>query len=98
VAGGAFVVIALCCGLAGGLIGRLKGSSFVLWFLICLIPPFVGVLAALLYRFETEEPEGACPRCGKTVKLYEALCTRCGQELDPGYTGSSSPAAESRPA
>ncbi len=96
-AGGAFVVLALCCGLAGGIIGRIKGSSFFIWFVVCLIPPFIGLIAVLLYRFDTEEPETSCPRCGKRVKLYEALCTRCGQELDPGYTEPSSPVAQ-RPA
>ena len=30
-----YVVIALFFGLAGGIVGRLKGSSFFLWFLIC---------------------------------------------------------------
>jgi DNA-directed RNA polymerase subunit RPC12/RpoP len=97
-AGGAFVVIAVLCGLAGGIIGRIKGSSFFVWFLICCIPPFIGLIAVLLYRFESDEPETRCPRCGKTVKLYEALCTRCGQELEPGYTEPSVPGAQSRPA
>jgi DNA-directed RNA polymerase subunit RPC12/RpoP len=97
-AGGALIVMMVACGLAGGIIGRVKGSSFLLWFAICCVPPFVGLIAALLYRFETEEPETVCPRCGKTVKLYEALCTRCGRELDPGYTAESAPAAASPPA
>lgn len=92
-AGGALVALMLACGLAGGIVGRIKGSSFFLWFAICCVPPFVGLIAAVLYRYETEEPESQCPRCGKTVKLYEALCTRCGQELDPGYTGSHAPTA-----
>ncbi|HEY8584614.1 MAG TPA: hypothetical protein VIL49_16760 [Capillimicrobium sp.] len=92
-AGGALVAMMVFCGLAGGIIGRIKGSSFLLWAAICCVPPFVGLIAAVLYRFETEEPETECPRCGKTVKLYEALCTRCGQELNPGYTGSSAPTA-----
>ena len=30
----AYVIIALCFGLAGGIVGKLKGSSFTLWFLI----------------------------------------------------------------
>ena len=97
-AGGALVAMMVCCGLAGGIIGRIKGSSFWLWAAICCIPPFIGLLAALLYRFETEEPETECPRCGRTVKLYEALCTRCGQELNPGYTGSSAPTVSTPPA
>jgi hypothetical protein len=91
-AGGAIVVIAFFFGLAGGIVGRLKGSSFFLWFLISFCVPFFGLAAAVLYRYDTEEPETRCPRCGKTVKFYEALCTRCGSELDPGYTEQSSPA------
>jgi hypothetical protein len=91
-AGGAIIVIAFFFGLAGGIIGRLKGSSFFVWFLISACIPFFGLAAAVLYRYETLEPEKQCPRCGKTVKLYEALCTRCGTELNPGYTEESSPA------
>jgi hypothetical protein len=78
----AYVTIALAFGLAGGIVGRVKGSSFFLWFLIAAIVPFIGLLAALLYRYDTEEPERACPRCGKVVKVHDALCTRCGQELE----------------
>ena len=77
-----FIVIALFFGLAGGVVGRIKGSSFVLWFLISVIPPFIGLAAAILYRVERDEPRRACPRCGKVVKLHEALCTRCGAELE----------------
>ena len=77
-----FLVIAFFFGLAGGFVGKAKGSSFFLWFLISAIPPFIGLLAAILYRVEHDEPRRACPRCGKVVKLYEALCTRCGAELD----------------
>lgn len=77
-----YVLIALSFGIAGGLVGRLKGSSFLLWFLISAILPFVGLAAALLYRYDTDEPVRPCPRCGKTVKLHDALCTRCGQELE----------------
>jgi hypothetical protein len=78
----AYVTIALSFGLAGGLVGRLKGSSFFLWFLISAVLPVIGLAAALLYRYDTEEPERPCPRCGKVVKLHDAICTRCGQELD----------------
>ena len=92
-AGGAYIVIAIFFGLAGGVVGRIKGSSFLLWFLISGLVPVLGLAAAVLYRVERDEPEGQCPRCGRTVKLHDALCTRCGQELDPGYTGQPSPAA-----
>ena len=80
-----FVVIAFFFGLAGGVIGRIKGSSFFLWFLISAIPPFVGLLAAIFYRNEYEEDHRRCPGCGKVVEVHDALCTRCGTELEfPG--------------
>ena len=77
-----FLVIAFFFGLAGGVVGKIKGSSFVLWFLVSAIPPFAGLLAAIFYRREIDEPRRSCPRCGKVVKLYDALCTNCGTELD----------------
>ena len=78
----AYVVIALFFGLAGGFVGRIKGSSFFLWFLISAIVPVLGLITALLYRYDSDEPERACPRCGKIVKVHDALCTRCGEELE----------------
>jgi hypothetical protein len=78
----AFLIIAFFFGLAGGVVGRMKGSSFFLWFLISAIPPFVGVLAAALYRVESDEPHRRCPSCGKVVPVHDALCTRCGTELE----------------
>ena len=77
-----YVTIAFFFGLAGGFVGRAKGSSFVLWFLISGIVPFLGLAAAVLYRVERDEPRRACPGCGRVVFLYEALCTNCGTELE----------------
>jgi len=77
-----YVIIAVCFGLAGGIVGRIKGSSFVLWFLISLAVPIMGLLAAIAYRSEREEPRRQCPRCGRVTKLYDAVCTRCGAELE----------------
>ena len=77
-----YLVILLCFGLAGGIIGKIKGSSFLLWFLISACLPFVGLLAAIFYRFERDELRRQCPGCGKVVKLYDAMCTRCGAELE----------------
>ena len=77
-----YVIIALFFGLAGGFVGRMKGSSFFLWFLISAVVPFIGLLAALLYRMDTDEPRRQCPTCGKVCMLHDALCTRCGTELE----------------
>ena len=78
----AYVIIAVCFGLAGGIIGRIKGSSFLLWFLISGIVPFLGLMAAIVYRFESDELRRQCPRCGRVSKIYDALCMGCGAELD----------------
>jgi hypothetical protein len=76
-----YVVICLFFGVAGGLVGRMKGSSFWIWFLISAVLPFLGLITALCYRFDTAELRRQCPGCGKVVKLHDALCTRCGTEL-----------------
>ena len=78
----AYLVICFFFGLAGGMVGRIKGSSFFLWFAISASLPIAGLLAALLYRIESNELRRQCPTCGKVVPLYDALCTRCGTELD----------------
>ncbi len=78
----AYVVIAVCFGLSGGMIGKLKGGSFWLWFLISGVIPVLGLIAALAFRIERDELRKQCPTCGKVTKIYDALCTRCGTELD----------------
>jgi hypothetical protein len=89
-----YVVIAFFFGLAGGVVGKVKGSSFFLWFLISGLFPFVGLAAAVLYRFDTEEPRRTCSACGKVCMLHDAVCTRCGSELDwPDETEILPPAA-----
>jgi hypothetical protein len=76
------VVIMFFFGLAGGIVGRLKGSSFFVWFLIAGAIPFLGLLAAVCYRWDNRELRRQCPGCGKVVKLHDAVCMRCGTELD----------------
>lgn len=77
-----YVVICLFFGLAGGIVGRIKGSSFVLWFLISALVPFLGLMTAVFYRWENRELRRQCPTCGHVVKLYDAVCMRCGTELE----------------
>jgi hypothetical protein len=78
----AYLVICFFFGLAGGIVGRIKGSSFVLWFLISAIVPIFGLMAAVAYRFDRDELRRHCPKCGRVTKLHDALCTRCGEELE----------------
>ena len=76
------LVILFFFGLSAGVIARLKGSSFLLWFVIGFCVPFVGTLMALLWRGEKDEPLRSCPECGAVVPLHEQVCRRCGADLE----------------
>ena len=92
----AYVIICLFFALGGGIIGKVKGTSFWLWFLISGLVPIGGILAALLYRNDNAVARRACPSCGKVVHIHDALCTRCGTELDfPSEDEVIAPAAQS---
>lgn len=77
-----YVVIALSFGLATGIIGRGKGSSFWIWLTVGTVIPFFGLIAVIAFRSEKLEPERQCPNCNKILKLYVQVCTRCGMDLD----------------
>jgi membrane protein implicated in regulation of membrane protease activity len=77
----AYLLFAIWMGIGAGVVGRIKGSSFFVWFFIGAVLPVLGLLAAVLYRSERDEPRRACPVCGRSVKLHEQICTRCGTEL-----------------
>ena len=98
-AGLGYVAICLAFGVAGGIVGRMKGSSFLLWFLISALVPVLGLITAVCYRWEDRELRRQCPRCGRVVKLYDAKCMRCGHELEfPEAALASEAAVRSRAA
>ena len=95
-AGAAYVVFAVSCGIGTGLIGRMKGSSFLLWFLVGAVLPLFGTIAALFYRRETYERYVNCPECNMRVPVHQQVCTRCGRDLDYvfGEPEPANPASE----
>jgi uncharacterized membrane protein YhaH (DUF805 family) len=90
------LVIMFFFGLAGGMVGRMKGSSFWMWFLVSGLVPFIGLLAALFSRWENRELRRQCPGCGRVVMLHDALCTSCGAELEFPEVAIASEAAIAR--
>ena len=76
-----YLVIAFFFGLATGFVAKGKGSSFWIWFVIGAVIPLLGLVAAILYRVEKNEPERQCPTCQKELKLYVQVCPRCGTDL-----------------
>jgi hypothetical protein len=79
--GDVYVAVCLLSGIAGGIIGSRKGSSYIIWFLISAIVPVLGPITALCFRRETEEALRICPTCGSAAKLYDSMCMRCGGDL-----------------
>jgi len=77
-----YLLLALWFGAATGLIGRVRGSSFLLWFMIGAVVPVIGLFVALAYRSDRDELRRECPTCGKIVKLHDAMCMRCGTDLE----------------
>jgi hypothetical protein len=76
-----YAIIAISFGLATGIIGRAKGSSFFIWLAVGTVLPLLGLIAVVLYRNERTEPERRCPRCGTVHKLYVQVCQRCGEDM-----------------
>jgi len=78
----AYVVLMLCFGLAAAIIGKIKGSSFFIWFAIGFVVPVLGMVAAMLYRYERHDLRRRCDECGAIVSVTNQVCTRCGADLD----------------
>lgn len=76
-----YLVVAFFFGTGGALIAHVKGNPRWIWFLICALLPFVGILAALLSRADMKEPRVRCDRCGKVVAASDSVCMGCGNEL-----------------
>ena len=77
-----YLLICLISAVWAGLIARRKGSSVLIWAMIAFVVPILGVALAAMYRYEIDEVRRQCPKCGRIVPLHDAVCTRCGAELD----------------
>jgi ribosomal protein S27AE len=75
------LVLVIFFGLSTGVIGKIKGSSFFVWFMIGFVLPGIGTVVAILYRNERAEPNRRCEECGNVVALHQQVCRRCGRDL-----------------
>jgi hypothetical protein len=76
-----FIVILLFFAVVTAIIGKAKGGSLFVWFLVGFCLPMIGVIAALLHRWERDEPRMRCPRCGAVLPITDQVCTRCGEDI-----------------
>jgi Zn ribbon nucleic-acid-binding protein len=75
-----WLVLMFFFGLSAGVIGKIKGSSFFIWFLVGAVLPVLGTIAALFYRFERNEPRRECDECGFVMPITSQVCRRCGAD------------------
>jgi len=76
------VVLLFFFGLSAGVVAKIKGSSFLIWFMIGFVLPGIGTIAAVLYRNERTVARRRCPECGNVVLIHDQVCNRCGRDLD----------------
>ncbi len=76
------LVILFSFGLSAGAVAKIKGSSFLLWFLIGFCLPGIGTLMAVFWRNERVVERRHCHECGNVVPIFDQVCTRCGADLE----------------
>lgn len=76
-----FLTILFFFGLSAGVVAKLRGNPFWIWFLIGFCLPLLGTLAAMLHRSERGEPRRECERCANIVAIHDQVCMRCGHDL-----------------
>lgn len=77
-----YLVIGMFFGLVTGLVGRAKGSSFLIWFVVGFILPAIGLVAAAMSRNERHDPVRRCSRCGRLLPIAAQVCLGCGEDLE----------------
>lgn len=81
-AGVTYAFFAIACGIGAGYIGRIKGQSFWIWFVVAMVLPVFGNIVAALSRNENDEMRRLCPHCNTVAMAYQAICMKCGTELE----------------
>jgi rRNA maturation protein Nop10 len=91
-----FLTILFFFGLSAGVVAKIRGNPFLVWFLIGFCLPALGTLAAILYRSERREPKRRCEECGNVVALHDQVCMRCGRDLELPDPAEAAGAPENR--
>lgn len=77
-----FLVILFFFGLSAGVVAKIRGNPFLIWFLIGFCLPIFGTILAIVHRSDRKEPKRTCEGCGRVVALHDQVCMRCGRDLD----------------
>lgn len=77
-----YAVAPIFFGIVTGAVGKYKGSSFTIWFVVGALLPVIGLIAAIASRTEKLDPRRECPNCGAIVGISNQVCLRCGEDLE----------------
>lgn len=77
-----YAVAPLFFGIVTGAVGKHKGSSFVIWFIVGALLPVIGLIAAIASRSDRLDPRRECSNCNAVVGIAVQVCPRCGEDLD----------------
>lgn len=77
-----YALVPLMFGFITAFVGKYKGMSFFLWFVIGTVLPIIGLVAAILFRTEKYDPRRECPNCNAIVPITTQVCLRCGEDLE----------------
>ncbi|MCK9248817.1 MAG: hypothetical protein M0P31_07545 [Solirubrobacteraceae bacterium] len=75
------ILVWFVMGVAGGLKGASKGSSFLLWFAISMSVPIFGFITAMVYPGRDDELRRRCDGCGRMLPISDTMCMRCHTDL-----------------
>ncbi len=89
-----FVFILFFFGLSAGVVAKLRGNGFWIWFVIGFAMPMFGTLAALFARSDRNEPRRRCDRCAEVIPVHNQVCPACGTDLPYPREILPSPAKE----
>ena len=78
-----YLAFALWMGIGAGVVGRIKGSSFFIWFVIGVVLPVLGLLAAVFYRSDRDEDDIGFESLGDRDRLDAR--TELGGEFAEGF-------------
>lgn len=78
----AYLVLIFFTGLSAGIVAKIRGHGFWIWFAIGFVLPFFGTIAALLYRRNDDSEKRECPECGNAIAITDQVCMNCGRDLE----------------
>lgn len=89
-----WLLIWLVLGVVAGMIASSKQRSFLGFFVLGLLIPLIGIVAAVVAKPNVAAREDAelrqggrvkCPHCAELIRSEAAVCRFCGRDVGPAH-------------